>query len=117
MGGGKIAAVTPEHDVAAMVFPELLVKVGDGPLEIFMLHGLRGGHDVRASSTVAENGSVTPGPIEQYGILCYVPGTWYERTWLPTQDSVERIIHTVHMICMYLKETKPKPFLLLYHIN
>lgn len=51
---GKFNAVALENDVVAMLFPERLAEVGDGATEVFLLRGVRGGHDAPASRGVAE---------------------------------------------------------------
>ena len=45
-GGGELGVVAPENDVAALSFPKLLLEVGNGASDVFLVCGVRGSHDV-----------------------------------------------------------------------
>ena len=46
--------VAPENDVAALSFHELLVEVGNGAADVFLVRRVRASHDVPASRNIAE---------------------------------------------------------------
>ena len=46
--------VAPENDVAALSFHELLVEVGNGAADVFLVRRVRASHDVPASRNIAQ---------------------------------------------------------------